>query len=256
MSARVRMRIETKILGTKQLTKALLVMFAVLCTALSARAEQLPYMMDFGVQAGVGYYIGDAEPHPFACPRYAYGAQLRYKFDQRWAIQLKGQYQQIALRNDYSADPDVSLAMNDMVNLDVVGEFNFLRYGQKSQDSRVKPITPYIFLGLGMALYNRDDKPYRNFAVYFPFGIGMKWRFATRWQLLLSYQHNLYFADDLENVTFIDPLTQEKTTPYSNTYNMNGSNILNNDLTGQLTLGIAFEFAKQKGSCKTCSWKY
>ena len=37
-----------------------------------------------------------------------------------------------------------------------------------------------------------------------------------------------------------------------NSYKMNGSNIMNNDLTSTLTLGIVFEFTPQKKPCVLC----
>ncbi len=215
-------------------------------SVLGLHAEQLPYLCDFGVQGGLGYYIGDAQGHPFMMPREVYGGQFRYKFNNRWALQVKGQYQKIAYKYpipslDLPNEPAVYT--NDMVNVDVVGEFNFFRYGEKTNDTRIKPITPYIFLGVGGALFGEEDEPYGRFAVYFPFGISKKYHFAPRWQLLVAWQHNLYFTDILE-----------KFAEYGNTHNLNGTNFLNNDLTGQLTLGVVFEFARQKGSCKTCSW--
>lgn len=224
-----------------------------LLTALVTRAEQMPYLCDFGFQGGIGYYVGDAQQHIFLNPREVYGAQFRYKFDNRWALQVKGQYQKIAFKNGFDLINE-ELAKNDMINLDVVGEFNFMRYGEKSNDSRIKPFTPYIFLGVGAALYGENDGHYNNLAVYLPLGIGFKWRFASRWQLIAAWQHNLYFADDLENITLVNS-DGERFRPYSNTYELNGSNILNDDLTGQFTVGIVFEFAKKKGVCKTCSWK-
>ena len=82
---------------------------------------------------------------------------------------------------------------------------------------------------------------YGTAAAYLPLGIGLKWKFAQRWQLQLAWQHNVYFADNLELVESL-----------GNTYKLNGSNFLNNDLTGQLMLGIVFEFGKEKKICKWC----
>ena len=229
----------------RRICSVLGVAFVSLLFAVNASAEELPYLCDIGVQGGIGYYIGDAQKHLFMNPREVYGGQFRYKFNNRWAVQVKGQYQKIAYKID-PVDPtaDKILCTNDMINIDAVGEFNFFRYGEKSYDVRIKQITPYIFLGLGFALYDSGDDPYGTLALYMPMGLGMKWRFAPRWQMIVTWQHNLYFWDDLEN-----------RDEYGNTYNMNGSNFMNNDLTGQLTLGIVFEFAQQKGACKKCSWK-
>mgnify|MGYP002622585395 CR=1 FL=1 len=213
--------------------------------SVSLHAEQLPYTCDIGVQGGIGYYVGDAQHHIFLYPREVYGGQFRYKFNNRWAIQVKGQYQRVdfTVRSTVANVEDQRL-MNDMIGIDAVGEFNFFRYGERTIDTRIKPITPYIFLGLGFALSADYDDPYSLFSLYLPLGVGMKWRFAPRWQLIVSWQHNLYFGDRIEN-----------RDEYGNTYGLNGSNFFNNDLTGQLTAGIVFEFAQQKGDCKHCSWK-
>ena len=233
-------------MNTKRAIKLTLgVVLMMLLSLTNAAAEQLPYLCDIGVQGGIGYYIGDAQHHPFLYPREVYGGQFRYKFNNRWAIQVKGQYQKINFKVD---DPNSALfgnrLQNDMINIDAVGEFNFFRYGERTLDTRIKPITPYIFLGLGFALSNDYNQPYGCFSVYLPMGLGMKWRFAPRWQMIVTWQHNLYFGDRLENVD-----------EFGNTYDMNGSNFFNNDLTGQLTAGIVFEFAQQKGNCRKCSWK-
>ena len=221
------------------------VVLMMLLSLTNVAAEQLPYTCDIGAQGGIGYYIGDAQHHPFLYPREVYGGQFRYKFNNRWAIQVKGQYQKIDFQAKDPAGkiPDQHL-MNDMINIDAVGEFNFFRYGERCLDTRIKPITPYIFLGLGFALSNDYNDPYGLFTMYLPMGLGMKWRFAPRWQLIVTWQHNLYFGDRLENMD-----------EYGNTYDMNGGNFFNNDLTGQLTAGIVFEFAQKKGVCKKCNWK-
>ena len=234
-----------KMMKGKNLRHRLILVAAMLLLSVSAvRPEQLPYLCDFGLQGGIGYYIGDAQKHLFMYPREVYGVQFRYKFNNRWSIQVKGQYQKI----DFKVDSAVLVVadqhlMNDMINIDAVGEFNFFRYGEKSLDPRIKPVTPYIFWGLGMTFSNKGLNRFNEFAMYFPFGIGVKWRFAPRWQLIGSWQHNLYFGDRLENVD-----------EFGNTYDLNGSNIMNNDLTGQLTVGVVFEFAQQKSACKTCRW--
>ena len=112
---------------------------------------------------------------------------------------------------------------------------------------RIKPYTPYLFLGIGAGYYGFGwaNEPNTGIpaSVYFPFGIGFKWKFAPRWGLNIAWQHNLYFKDNLEN-----------SSQYSNTHELNGSNILENDLTGQLTIGIVFDFCKSKRACTTCNF--
>lgn len=209
------------------------------------------YRMDIGLQAGGGYYVGDATEHIFNNPLDVYGAHLRYKFDQRWSLQAKTMRQRITCRNEKNA-----IHYNALWNTDLCAEFNFFRFGVDDYDSRIKPITPYIFLGFGVAVYGKNAMPSPQsmyplligqnsltptVACYFPFGFGGKWKFAERWQLHVSWQHNLYFADDIEGLP-----------EYNNKHQLNGSNILNFDLTGQLTVGIVFEMAKEKKICLWC----
>lgn len=230
---------------TNKVTYSCITLITLLLSAHIVCADDRPYLCEFGVQGGIGYYVGDATPHIFNHPSYAAGAQFRYKFTPRWALQVKGQFQEIRFPapdgNGYPIEhpQKTDMLSNHIISVDVVGEFNFFRLGQKQYDSRIKPITPYIFLGVGMSVYNG----YKTVGAHMPFGFGMKWKFAPRWGLNIAWQHQLYFADNLEN-----------NKAYDNTYNLNGSNILNNDLTSTLTLGIVFEFAKQKNVCKHCQW--
>lgn len=205
------------------------------------------YHCEVGVQAGIGYYVGDATRHIFNDPLETFGAQFRYKFDRRWALQVKAQRHRITFRE--SGKP----YYNPMWNTDITGEFNFFRFGEKQYDRRIKPITPYIFWGIGVSVYGEAASPSAgtpfpsllntgaNVGVYMPLGIGVKWQFAHRWQLHAAWQHMLFFADNIEGIESLN-----------NTYGMNGSNLLNNDLTSTLTLGIVFEFAQEKKVCRLC----
>ena len=237
------------------------------------KEDPRPYLCEFGVQAGCGYYVGDATTHIFNNPREAYGAQFRYKFDSRWALRVEGMAHRIT-GVDYN---EKRLPIKDeqgkkqmwttqMINLDVAVEFNFFRFGERQYDRRVKPITPYIFLGVGVSVYgsglNVAKWDWQYFggqkgdansstqsvkavlvAFYFPVGFGMKWKFSEHVGLNIAWQHNIYMADNLEGNKYLN-----------NQYKMNGSNILNFDVTSQLTLGIVFEFAKEKKVCRTCRY--
>ena len=205
-----------------------------------ARADNRPYLCELGMQGGLGYYAGDATQHIFNNVRETYGGHFRYKFDPRWSLQVKGLHHRITgpIPEVYRSKQTGDMWVTRMINMDVMAEFNFFRLGMSTYDTKIKPYSPYIFLGVGMALYG--DK-YRSVAAYIPLGIGFKWLFAPRWSLNLAWQHNIYIADNLEQRDY-----------YDNTYNLNGSNIMNCDITGQLTVGITFSFAKTKKVCRHC----
>ena len=181
-------------------------------------------------------------------PREIYGAQLRYKFNRRWAVQVKGQAARFAFK--YPVDGAGFVAdmrnqqvfTNKMVSVDAVAEYNFFRYGNDWGTGNIRPYTPYIFAGVGASLYDGFE-PFGNVAFYLPFGLGFKWNFAQHCGLILTWQHNMYFVDNLEN--------KEE---YDNLYRLNGSNFLNCDRTGSLTFGLIFDFIEAKKVCRSCDW--
>ena len=207
-------------------------------------AQEVPYLCEIGLQGGCGYYVGDATPHIFMNVREAYGAHFRYKFTKRWALQAKFSGQRIE-GNQYTIRGEKldSKWSNRLYNVDVMAEFNFFRFDSRNEnDRRIKPYTPYIFLGLGAGVYNGvDGKP--TAMAYVPLGIGFKWKFAEFVGLNIAWQHNIYMADNLEGRKELD-----------NKYQMNGWNWMNCDLTGMLTAGIVFEFAKAPKPCRICNW--
>ncbi|MBO5618749.1 MAG: hypothetical protein J5902_02070 [Paludibacteraceae bacterium] len=227
-------------------TYFLIAMLALAST--TVRAEERPYLCEIGLQAGCGYYVGDATPHIFNNVREAYGLHFRYKFTKRWALQVKAMGHRIT-GSDYTIRGEKldTKWQNQMINIDLMGEFNFLRYGTANRfDKRIKPYTPYIFLGVGVGVYGADanNKPtFNRVAAYIPLGIGFKWKFANWCGLNIAWQHNIYIADNLESRDALD-----------NKHQLNGWNWMNCDLTGQLTVGIVFEFGKAKRECVICNY--
>ena len=216
-----------------------------LCMSLCVRAQgEQPYLCELGLQGGCGYYVGDAAPHIFMNPREAYGIHFRYKFTKRWALQVKASGQRIT-GNNYTIRGEKldSKWQNQMVNVDVMAEFNFFRFGSANKyDKRIKPYTPYIFLGLGAGVYGLGDSQTHAMA-YVPLGVGFKWKFYDCIGLNIAWQHNIYMADNLECRDELD-----------NKHQLNGWNWMNCDLTGMLTAGIVFEFAHAKKPCRICNY--
>lgn len=210
---------------------------ALICTSLNVFAQAMPYICELGLQGGCGYYVGDAAQHIFMKPREAYGAHFRYKFTKRWALQVKFSGQRI-VGNDYTIrgeklDTEWS---NRLYNIDAMAEFNFFRFGSANKyDKRIRPYTPYIFLGLGASYYGYA-------AAYVPLGIGFKWKFHDRVGLNIAWQHNIYICDDLEGRGTLN-----------NKHHLNGWNWMNCDLTGMLTVGLVFEFVRAKSECRVCN---
>jgi len=208
------------------------------------RADERMYRCEFGIEGGCGYYIGDATSLPFQNVREMYGANFRCRFDQRWNIQVQG----IAHRIVGPYPNSDQKWTNQLINVDVAAEFNFFRFGAKSYDIRVKPLTPYIMLGVGASVHSQFSKV----AAYIPFGVGLKWKFAERFNLQLLLQNNLFFADNLEYDRNANSNNELLKKSYHNPNGLNGANVFNNDITSTISLGLTIEFAKDKKICRAC----
>ena len=198
------------------------------------------FLCDLGFQGGIGYYVGDANDHIFMHPREAYGGFFRYRFTQRWNLEVQGMTQRIAgYRPDGTgfAVKELGKWTNQLVNVDVVAEYNFFRFDVTEYDTRVRTYTPYIGLGIGLSIHTGFTKA----TGYVPFVIGFKWKFHPQCNLQIAWQHNVYFGDNLEGIK-----------EYDNLHDLNGSNILNCDVTGQLVVGLSVAFATGKKICKSC----
>jgi hypothetical protein len=211
--------------------------------------------------------MGDLASYAFMSSAETYGLQARVKIDPRWALQIKGQRQRVINyieRGNQWKVPEGRYQI-PMWHFDVTGEFNFFRFGVHQYDIRMHNLTPFIFLGLGFTAYNvyaDAEKQYPAFeikntarldyAMYIPVGVGLKWKFAPRWQLQLAWQHQIYVlnGDGLEGV-----ISKSRPSLFNDEYHMNGSNILNNDVTSTLTIGLVFEFARDKKICLHCREK-
>ena len=180
------------------------------------------------MQGGLGYlYSGECAPNiveTLARPFPAFGAQFRYKFDRRLALQTK-----------FEMMPKVYDVTR--YNIEVSGEYNFFRFGISEYDIFVHDLSPFISVGVGAAA--AFDDVFKFQGIYIPVGVGFKWNFAPRWQLQGAWQHQVYLTKEGDN---IDGSGENQT-----------SNIMNNDVLSTLTVGIVFEFAVQKYNCVVCN---
>ena len=217
------------------------------CASAQMSHTKQPLACELGVQAGCGYYVGDATPHIFMNVREAYGIHFRYKFNKRWAIQAKISGQRITGPEYDMQGAQLSTRWsNRLYSADVMAEFNFFRFGIYNKfDKRTRPYTPYIFIGIGGSLYNdilvANEGHALTGAGYIPLGFGFKWKFHERVGLNIAWQHNIYLSDDIEGQG-----------PLNNRHHLNGWNWMNCDLTGMLTVGLVVEFVKVKKVCRMC----
>lgn len=214
--------------------------------AIKTQAVETMYWMDAGLTVGTDYYSGDARSikapdlYIFRNPQPNIGLQMRFKLSRRFAVVLKSQFDNIKFDLAYNLQ-DVQI-----VNTDVTCEYNFFRFGQRLYDDRIRPFTPYMFLGLGFGCFGNEYKLGSRNALYVPFGIGLKWNFANRCTLVASWQHQLYFSDSLEEPESV------KGSRFNDPNQLNGANWFNRDLMGSFNVGMTFSFWKHKKPCVWC----
>lgn len=216
----------------KQFKKRYIALILVAVLPLGNAIADDKYLCEIGLTGGVSYYVGDAQSAIFRHAGPLVGGIFRYNIGSRWIAAVRAQGGNFGFRHNGT------LYTNTTFQADFLGEFNFFKLERNSVDRFAKRYSPYLFAGLGFGVYGRDRM---SIGSALPFGFGLKWSIAPRWNLNVAWQHQLYFADNMEDLPELD-----------NSYELNGYNFLNNDLTSSLTLSITFNFWKEKKVCRFC----
>lgn len=207
-----------------------------------ATAQSAPYKFDFGVQLGMSGYIGDAnKTNPYKHPGFDAELTFRYIPDTRWAIRgvlstfnLSGNTADVINVLPEGAVYDFS---SRVYALDARAEFNFFPYGIGETYKRLKRWTPYLTLGVGMAMSSSEGTT--SFAPTLPMGLGVKFKLKPRLNLNIEFTMTKAFGDKVDSPNIVD-LNQIKTEFYKST-----------DWYSRLTIGISYEFGKR---CETCHY--
>lgn len=204
--------------------------------------------LEIGLQGGAGFYWGISQQGDFTRtnkvgmwiidsedkmpPGFeAYGAFIRYRFDNHWNIALKATRQRTYYK-EYkmvgNEKQNQHSFYNAMWHFDATAEYNILNYSMDHfvvGDDRTFRVTPYVLIGVGVTMYNKQavlresstgDKKDKGsnypmvgtknvnytsdyagqtgLALYIPIGLGVKWRITHNWQLQAGAQYHLYIS--------------------------------------------------------------
>lgn len=197
------------------------------------------YKAQIGISGGGTYYIGEANNLLFNNLRPAYGGYARYLINQRFA--LRAEFLSTVVAGAGFSDNNVYVG-------DLCAEFNFFDLEKNPYKRFSKVFSPYIFTGI--SLFSNVYKGQQTPETGLPFGIGFKLKLGHRWNLDIKWSNRLLFADNLEGTTA--PSIPDK---YNNYNNLNGTNLLNNDLHSTLTIGIGYDIWKKQCNCMNTSYK-
>lgn len=207
-----------------------------------ATAPTAPYKFDLGVQLGMSGYIGEANgSNIFKHPGFDGEVSFRYLPDTRWA--LRGVFSTFGLSGSTA---DVANVLPDgavydftstVYDLSARAEFNFFPYGIGETFKRLRRWTPYLTLGVGVAMASAGGKT--SVAPTIPMGVGIKYKVSERWNLGIEFTMTKAFSDSFDGPVLND-LNTIKTAFYKNT-----------DWYSRLTIGVSYEFGKR---CETCHY--
>jgi hypothetical protein len=205
--------------------------FALSSVTLSAQSSLLDeYKAEIGVNAGGSYYLGDANGLLFNNMQLSYGGFFRYVLNPR--IAFRAEFNYAGIKGDYLNSTNSLKFNNTIYSVDFCGEFNFFDLERNPYKRLSKTFSPYIFAGVGM-IYSDSIK------ASIPFGMGMKVKLSSRWNLNVQWSNRLSFGDNLEGKR-----------EFNNPSGLNGSNIFNNDLLSTLTIGISYDIWKKDCKCE------
>ena len=206
------------------MNKKLILLLFTLVISLSGFSQK---SIEVGLFGGGSFYLGDLNPDkPFLQSNIAYGLVARYNVTNRWVLRLN------ALHGTVAGDDEISEANlermlkfeSNITEFSVVAELNFFDYITGSTRNYV---TPYIFAGLGMFLFNPrvndielkelgtegqnvgyDGRgPYKTYSLAMPFGIGFKYSltkklgFAVEWGMRKTISD---YIDDVSTTYYLD----------------------------------------------------
>jgi opacity protein-like surface antigen len=202
-----------------------LIVVIFLFISFSSRAQAA----EIGVLGGLGYYLGDLNPHThFYNTKFAGSVFYRDQIRRSDRLSLKFQ---LSFGNVQAFDADAQSEsqvnrnlsfQSRIIELGPIIEINFLPY---EIGSGRKPGTPYLFAGITyfkmnpMGRYNDDwielqslrtegqgsiynsNKPYKLSQISIPFGVGMKININSRMAIGLEYGLRKTFTDYLDDVS-------------------------------------------------------
>lgn len=180
--------------------------------------------LEVGPLGGVTYYIGDLNPKlHFNMSKPAYGAIIKYNFDDRFAVRanlINGSVAGDDKETQSVTNRDLHFT-STITEISLQGELNFFKYRTGSEKNW---FTPYLFGGIGLMLFNPqatingevvnlrdlgtegqfsstypDRNPYNLTQICFPFGMGVKFGFLKRLSLTIEWGMRKLLTDYLDD---------------------------------------------------------
>lgn len=224
--------------------KLLMMGLALLCSISSLRADDLEYRFEIGGLLGGCSYYGDANYNGLLQNiNIMTGLVGRYNINPRMAVKANFSMAKIS---GNTADGENRFPGGDVefsrtiYDLGAQFECNFFAYGSGASYKGTRRLVPYIFAGLGMTY---APEPAENvFTVNLPVGVGVKYKFAPRWNVGCEFTARFTASDDLD--------VTDKTKPLLNDpYGIKSSSFKNKDSYSFLSIFVTYDISPKYRRC-------
>lgn len=222
----------------------LTLLLTALTVATSMQAQNEPeYRMEIGAGGGLAGYLGDYNGNLTKDLQPMGGIVARYNFNVYSGLRaelayskMKGSSQDV--ETYYPKHAEVPYEFNNtLVDLSLTYEQNFWPYGTGREYRGAKPLTPFIFGGLGASYVKTDNSEKKSvFAPNAIIGIGLKYKAGERLNIGLDWGMHFSLSDELDGQK--DPYDIKSSGPFKNT-----------DCFSTLQLTVTYSFWAR---CRVC----
>ncbi|MBR2637619.1 MAG: outer membrane beta-barrel protein [Bacteroidaceae bacterium] len=222
----------------------LLLLGLFLCLARPLHADELEYRYELGGMAGGSFYLGDANYSSlFKNMNLMGGVVWRYNLNLRMALKAN---LAVAGISGATADFDNRFPGGEtefsrtIYDLGAQFEYNFFAYGSGGGYKRTHRLTPYVSAGLGFTF---APEPVDNvFTVNIPLGVGVKYKFAPRFNLGCEFSFRFTLSDKLD-------VTENKIPYLDDPYGIKSSGIKNKDSYTFFAIFLTYDLSPKYREC-------
>lgn len=216
--------------------RSLLSLLLLLSALSTLRGQELEYALELGVMAGPFSYYGDGNySSPFKNMNAGAAIFGRYNLNQRMALKFDIAYGKVsgdAMKSD-NKFPDLPgqewTFSNPLVDVGCQYELAFWGYGTGGSYKGSRRLAPYIQMGLGATVCNKEV------ALNIPIGIGVKYKFAPRWNCGADFTVRFTTSDKLDGIE--DP------------YRISSGAFKNKDSYSMLMFYVAYDLCPKYRKC-------
>lgn len=213
--------------------------------ALKAQYADEEYRMEVGARLGGTAYMGDANySNPLKEMGLSAGLVARYMFNPRMALKCDIAMGKIAgdTRTATTQFPEGQQVAFDRTIYDVgvQFEYNFWPYGNGMSYRESRLFTPYLMGGMGLTIAPAPAEDVA--AAHFSLGVGVKYKFAPRWNVGVELAMRFTGTDKLD-VTSLDGLMLE------DPFQVKGGMMKNKDSYSMIGVTVTYDIWPRCDNC-------